>query len=57
MTPKYKAGDIVKTTQTEGWQYIDKVLDTDIGTCYTIRDTDLTVQESQITELMDALPD
>jgi len=57
MEPKYKEGDIVKTTKTEGWQYIESVTLYDASVCYKIRDTDISVSEEQITELMDALPD
>jgi len=57
METKYKEGDIVKTTKTEGWQYIESVTLYDASVCYKIRDTDISVSEEQITELMDALPD
>lgn len=57
MTPKYKEEDIVKTTKTEGWQFIESVTIYDASVCYKLRDTDITVSEDQITELMDALPD
>lgn len=57
MEPKYKVEDIVKTTKTEGWQYIESVTIFDASVCYKLRDTDITVSEDQILYKLEALPD
>lgn len=54
MIPKYKEGDVVKTTKTgEDPQTIEKVYTFDVGICYDLVDQEFKVQESDITELVD----